>query len=116
LEGSVAATESQDTMKILGWNFQGLNSSRAVLALQDILRQHKPDVVFLSETHLSRAKADKLMRKMGFQFLLIDESDGRSGGLLMMWKKEVNIIEKSVTNQHIDVRHWIGLAFDRSVW
>jgi exonuclease III len=84
LEGSVAATESQDTMKILGWNSQGLNSSRAVLALQDILRQHKPDVVFLSETHLSRAKADKLMRKMGFQFLLIDESNGRSGGLLMM--------------------------------
>jgi hypothetical protein len=60
-------------------------------------------VVFLSETHLNKVRAEKLMQKMGFHHMLIHESDGRSGGLLMMWKNDVKVIERSVTDRHIDV-------------
>jgi hypothetical protein len=45
----------------------------------------KPDVFFLSETHLDKARAGNLMRKLGYDLLSIHESDGQSGGLLMLW-------------------------------
>ena len=83
-------------MKTLGWNCQGLLSRRAVRALQVVLRQTNPDVVFLSETHLNKAKAENLMRCFDFQFMLINESDGRSGGFLMMWKRERLRLRKGV--------------------
>jgi hypothetical protein len=90
-------------MKLCGLNCRGLKNRRAVRALQDLERQIKPDVFFLSETHLGRAKADNLRRKLGFDSLSLFESDGKSGGLLMMWRNNVKVIEKSVTKNYIDV-------------
>ena len=50
-------------MKILAWNCHGLNSARAVRALLEVQRCKKPDVFFLSETHLQKAKAEKLRKE-----------------------------------------------------
>ena len=58
---------------------------------------------FLSETHLDKAKADNVRRRAGFDHLIIHESDGRSGGLLLLWKEEVNIRLQAVTQNYIDV-------------
>jgi exonuclease III len=90
-------------MKLCGLNCHGLKNRLAVRALQDLERQIKPDVFFLSETHLGRAKADNLRRKLSFDSLSLFESDGQSGGLLMMWRNNVKVIEKSVTKNYIDV-------------
>jgi exonuclease III len=65
-----------------------VKASWEVLALQELLRQIKPDVIFLSESHLDKAKAENLMRKVKFDKLLFHESNGRSGGLILMWKKK----------------------------
>jgi hypothetical protein len=35
--------------------------------------------------------------------MLIRESDGRSGGLLLMWKREIKITLKGITANFIDV-------------
>lgn len=58
-------------MKILVWNCRGLGSSRAVRSLLDVQRQVRPDVFFLSETHLSKAKAEKVKRRVGFDHMLM---------------------------------------------
>ena len=71
--------------------------------LLDVQKLAKPYVSFLSESHLGRVKAEKLRRRVGFDHLLIHESDGRSGGLLMMWKKEVNIQVNDISKYFIDV-------------
>lgn len=92
-----------EAMRIMGWNCCGLNSGRAVRALLDVQKNIKPDVCFLSETHLSKVRAAKLMRRTGFDHMLVDESDGRSDGLLMMWGNHINLVELSVTKNHIDV-------------
>jgi exonuclease III len=78
-------------MKILAWNCQGLASARAVRALLEIQKRERPDVFFLSETLLGRTKAEILKRKLGCDQFIINESDGRSGGLLMLWRKETVI-------------------------
>ena len=84
-------------MKILAWNCRGLASARAVRALLEIQKREKPDVFFLSETHLGKAKAESLKRRLGCDHFIINESDGRSRGLLMMWRKEIVIQCQSVS-------------------
>ena len=46
---------------------------------------------FLSETHLGKVKADELMRKLQCDHYIIVESDGRSEGLLLFWRKDILI-------------------------
>jgi hypothetical protein len=60
-------------------------------------------VLFLSETHLDNAKAEKVRRRTGFDHKALFESDGRSGGLLLLWKSETNIQVNAVTKNYIDV-------------
>lgn len=90
-------------MKILVWNCRGLGSPRAVRALLDIQKREKPDVLFLSETHLDNAKAEKVRKKLGYDQHVVHESDGRSGGLLMFWKDEVEVVCSAITENYIDV-------------
>lgn len=47
-------------------------------ALLDLQRRERPDVLFLSETHLGTAKAEILRKKLQFDHLSIFESDGPS--------------------------------------
>lgn len=58
---------------------------------------------FLSKTHLGKVKAEILRRRLGFDHLTMFESDGRSGGLLMLWRKDTRIVEQGVTENFIDV-------------
>ena len=58
---------------------------------------------FLSETYLDKMKAGKLKRRLGCDHLIIHESDGRSGGLLLIWKKEFSIQFQNVSNYYVDV-------------
>ncbi|XP_021321426.1 uncharacterized protein LOC110437330 [Sorghum bicolor] len=90
-------------MKILAWNCRGLANHRAVRALLEVQRWENPDVLFLSETHLSKAKAENLKQKVGCEKFAIHESDGRSGGLLMLWKKEVVVKPVNISQYYIDV-------------
>lgn len=46
-------------MKIISWNCRGLGKSSAVRALLELQGRLKPDVLFQSETHLSKARAEK---------------------------------------------------------
>ena len=47
-------------MKILVWNCQGMKKPTAIRALQVLMERIRPDVLFLSETHLDRVGAGNL--------------------------------------------------------
>jgi hypothetical protein len=36
--------------------------------------------------------------------MLVSESDGRSGGLVMFWNKEIKVTSKDITPNFIDIR------------
>ena len=59
--------------------------------LLEIQKREQPDVFFLSETHLGKAKAETLKSHLGYDHYIIHKSDGRSGELLLLWRKEVVI-------------------------
>ena len=58
---------------------------------------------FLSKTHLGKAKAETLKSRWGCDHYIIHESDGRSGKLLLLWRKEVVIQLNDVSKHFIDV-------------
>ena len=91
-------------MRILVWNCRGLGNAAAIRALMDVLRRPKPDVIFLSETHLDRYPAECLCRQMGMDFIIVQASDGRKGGILLVWRKEINVHQIFACPSYIDVR------------
>jgi hypothetical protein len=52
---------------------------------------------------LEKARVENLRRKQGFDHSIIFESDGQSGGLLMLWRNNMRITEKGVTKNYIDI-------------
>jgi hypothetical protein len=105
-------------MIIYGWNCRAANSPSAVRSLLDLKEHVIPDILFLSETHLSKENAKKLRRKLGFDFMSIDESDGRSRGLVMFWKEDNKMISEHVSANFIDIvfettngTHWRFTGF-----
>ena len=60
-------------------------------------------LVFLSETKASLSKMKGFQNKIEYTEGIIVPSDGKSGGLAMIWKKGTTIRLKSCSNSHIDV-------------
>jgi hypothetical protein len=91
-------------MRILGKNCRGLGNDPAVRALLDIKMRCNPDVLFLSETHLDTYPADCLKRRLKIDFKIVNPSDGRSGGVLLLWRREISIQQIFSAPKYIDVR------------
>ena len=66
-------------------------SAAAERSLLDVQKQWGPDVVFLSETHLNKAKAEKLRKKLKMDSMEVHESNGASGGLLLFGRRPLAI-------------------------
>jgi hypothetical protein len=47
--------------------------------------------VFLSETHLDDYPAECLRRRLKMDLKIVNPSDGTSGGVILLWKKEIKI-------------------------
>jgi hypothetical protein len=90
-------------MKTFALNYRGLKNDAAVRALREAQGRCDPDVMFLSETHLDRNGCERLRLKTMMNGALFAPSDGRSGGLALLWKNSVTIDLKMIHNNYIDV-------------
>jgi len=99
-------------MIVLSWNCRGLGHPDAVPSLRDLIRHHKPDIIFLCETLCHANKIEEIRQSVGYEACFSVDREGRSGGLSLLWKKErffeiqkysrnfINVIVKEeVTNQ-----------------
>lgn len=94
------------TMIVLSWNFRGMGNPRAVLTLKDITQSHKPDIIFLCETLVHERKMEELKMKLGFSSCLSVDREGRSGGLVVLWRDSVDVQVLSFA------RHFINLEVE----
>jgi hypothetical protein len=60
--------------------------------------------MFLSETHLDDYPAECLRRRLKMDSKIVNPSNGRSGGVIMFWKREINIDLLFSAPNYIDVR------------
>jgi exonuclease III len=82
-------------MKALGWNYRGICNTSTVRALRAHLKGHHPEIIFLSETKADEVRMEKVRKSIGFTDMKVISSNGRAGGLCMMWSDsvKVNVIE-----------------------
>ena len=97
-------------MTILSWNCRGLGSSLAVRTLTDEVKARDPLLVFLAETKAGESRLKGVRNKIGYTQGITIPSDGRSGGLALMWREGTDIDFKGCSNSHIDVVVNGGLA------
>ena len=89
-------------MSCLAWNCRGLRNPQAEDELENIIRAQDPLIVFLSETWSGRKQLEKLRCKIKYAGLFIVPSQGRGGGLALLWKSDVAVWVDSFSKYHID--------------
>lgn len=90
-------------MNVVSWNCRGLGNSHAVRVLRDVIKSHKPDILFLMETLSNKEKINVMCDKLGFDNHLAVECVGRSGGVALCWKSKVKCCVNSYSNNFIEV-------------
>lgn len=92
------------TMKILSWNVRGLGNSQTFLALEKILHQHRPHLLFLCETKLTHVQMSIVSRKLRLENCFAVNRNGKGGRLAMLWDNNVNVDVTSFSSHHIDAK------------
>lgn len=88
-------------MKTLCWNCQGIGNPQTVWALRHGSRKFCPDIIFLSETMVSSKYVEGLCTSFGCYMTVGVDNTGRSGGLCIYWKNEVDFSLVSFSAYHI---------------
>ena len=97
-------------MTILAWNCRGMGLALAVRTLVDEVRSKDSMLVFLIETKTGERKMKGIRNKLEYTQGITVPSDGKCGGLTMMWKKGSDIRLRSCSNSYIDVEVHSSLA------
>ncbi|XP_042972796.1 uncharacterized protein LOC122304603 [Carya illinoinensis] len=91
-------------MKTISWNSRGLGNPRGVRALCDLVRREVPAVLFLMETKLTSRQMERIRVRVGFECCFVVNSDGRKGGVALLWRNEIKLSIKSFSLFHIDAK------------
>lgn len=91
-------------MKILCWSVCGLRNPRTFCAVHDGLRHNNPQLLFLLETKCtaSARNINKIKLSLNYSGCFSVDCIGRSGGLCLLWKEEVDVTIRSFSSSHID--------------
>ncbi|KAL5752883.1 hypothetical protein ACOSQ2_023390 [Xanthoceras sorbifolium] len=89
-------------MNLLSWNVRGLGNPRAVAKLRRVLKKFSPSLIFLSETKLRGSMANLLKVRLGFKNGFWVDSEGKGGGLMLLWNENVEVSILSYSQGHID--------------
>ncbi|KAL0318096.1 UNVERIFIED_CONTAM: hypothetical protein Scaly_2865400 [Sesamum calycinum] len=96
---------------------RGWGAPWTVQKLRELVRLHDPILVFLSETKCNNRRGEIVKEKLNYFGV---PTQGRSGGLLMLWWKDVEVWIQSFLDHHIDatMQEEVGSAREapRTVW
>ncbi|KAL0434672.1 UNVERIFIED_CONTAM: hypothetical protein Sradi_0175100 [Sesamum radiatum] len=99
-------------MNLLSWNCQGIGGPWTVRKIEEYLRKYQISIIFLSETKYSSRVFQFLKNKLDI-FGVDVPSVGRSGGLMLLWRKDLTVQLKSYSANHIDADIYLGQGVDR---
>lgn len=83
-------------------NCWGIGTPRTIHVLHNYVQRWNSNIVFLVKTKAKLKRMEKIKFKLGFSNGLIVPSSGKSGGLALLWFKEVTLDIKSFSKNHID--------------
>ncbi|XP_075654929.1 uncharacterized protein LOC142625112 [Castanea sativa] len=89
-------------MSVVCWNCQGLGNPCTVKALQKVVLEEDPILVFLIETKLIVSEMDGIKSKLDWQQGLVVPSVRRGGGLALLWRRSTKVDVQNFSPHHID--------------
>ncbi|XP_057790784.1 uncharacterized protein LOC131007889 [Salvia miltiorrhiza] len=92
-------------MNCLSWNCRGLGNQPTVRQFDWLIKQKKPELVFIMESKLMETEWTPILQKSGFENLFVIDCDnddgGRKGGLGLLWTSELQVTIKTSSRHHI---------------
>ena len=76
-------------MIVLSWKCWGLGNRWAVEVLAELVGQKAPIILFLMETKLFVREMEPIKTELCYPSMLAISSEGRKGGLALLWVAEV---------------------------
>ena len=84
-------------MKVMVWNCQGAGSPLTIPQLREACNLLSPTMIFLCETKNKKLFTEKLQKKLRFDDGVVVESMNKSGGMTIIWKNEVTVLDVLTT-------------------
>jgi len=100
-------------MSCLSWNCRGLGNPRIVRVLHQLVKERKPNLVFLIETLCTQKKMEAVRCRLGYEGLFVVDPIGRSGGLALLWRqnRDLEIFNYSKSHIHAVIKDADGHPF-----
>ncbi|TYH15526.1 hypothetical protein ES288_A05G048900v1 [Gossypium darwinii] len=89
-------------MKFLSWNCRGVGNPATVRELKQLLVANVPDIIFLCETKINSNGFHRIRSLCRMEGCLAMDSDGKSGGLALLWRDGINVSIQNYSKFHID--------------
>ncbi|KAL6537481.1 hypothetical protein OROMI_026015 [Orobanche minor] len=91
-------------MKCLSWNCRGLGHPLAIPNIAELVRIHRPEIIFLFETLAHKSRVEEIRVRLKFSGCFVVENVGHSGGICALWKDSSLCSLTVYSNNHIDLR------------
>ncbi|CAN0920895.1 hypothetical protein LINGRAHAP2_LOCUS32319 [Linum grandiflorum] len=98
-------------MIVLIWNCQGLGNPCAASVLGELVKTHRPNVVFLSETQVDNSRMEEIRILLKFEECFLVPARGHSGGLSLLWR-EKDAVHITQFHTHFIDAHVRGVVND----
>ncbi|KAK8328760.1 hypothetical protein V6Z11_A11G272000 [Gossypium hirsutum] len=89
-------------MKILSWNCRGVGNPATVRELEQLPVPNVPDIIFLYETKIHSNGFQRIRSLCRMEGCLAVDSEGKSGGLALLWRDGINVSIQNYSKFHID--------------
>lgn len=90
-------------MGIINWNIRGLGKDRTFREAQEVIREHRPQILLFSKTKMTTPQMRKNYEQLCFPGCFVVGREWIIGGLATLWSSEVTVEVKSYSLHHIDV-------------
>lgn len=90
-------------MILLSWNYRGLDNPATVLALCELVKARRPDIIFLYEILSIASRIEEIIVKLNFQSCFNVNCVGRSGGVCFFWRVSTLCNVVSYSKNHISL-------------
>lgn len=97
-------------ISFLSWNVRGASNDTAKRHIKELIRKHRPTIIFIMETHTLFDKVKAFWHRVGYIPIHVVEAQGHSGGLwaLIQSGHSLNIKVWDFSNHSISLEIKVG--------